>query len=61
MKRKLADALNAHLEPIRERRTAAMARPGYLKDVLVEGSARARVVAAETMTRVRDAVKISYP
>jgi tryptophanyl-tRNA synthetase len=60
VKTKLANALNAHLEPIRERRAAALARPGYLKDVLFEGSKRARVVAAETMTRVRDAMKISY-
>jgi tryptophanyl-tRNA synthetase len=60
VKTKLAHALNAHLEPIRERRAAALARPGYLKDVLFEGSARARVIAAGTMERVRDAMKISY-
>jgi tryptophanyl-tRNA synthetase len=60
VKTKLANALNAHLEPIRERRAAALARPGYLREVLFEGSARARVVAAGTMTRVRDAMKISY-
>jgi tryptophanyl-tRNA synthetase len=60
VKTKLANALNAHLEPIRERRAAALARPGYLRDVLFDGSARARVVAAETMNRVRDAMKISY-
>ena len=60
VKTKLANALNAHLDPIRERRAAALARPGYLRDVLFEGSARARVVAAETMSRVREAMKISY-
>ena len=60
VKMKLAHALNAHLDPIRERRAAALARPGYLRDVLFAGSARARVVAAETMSRVRDAMKISY-
>jgi tryptophanyl-tRNA synthetase len=60
VKTKLANALNAHLEPIRERRAAALAKPGYLHDVLFEGSKRARVVAAETMGRVRDAMKISY-
>jgi tryptophanyl-tRNA synthetase len=60
VKTKLADALNAHLAPIRERRAAALARPGYIRDVLFDGSARARVVAAETMNRVRDAMKISY-
>ncbi|MCU1385598.1 MAG: trpS [Acidobacteria bacterium] len=60
VKTKLATALNAHLAPIRERRAAALARPGYLKDVLFEGSARARVIAAGTMARVRDAMKITY-
>ena len=60
VKTKLANALNAHLDPIRERRAAALAEPGYLRDVLFEGSARARGVAAETMRRVREAMKISY-
>ena len=60
VKTKLASALNAHLDPIRERRAAALAKPGYLRGVLLEGSKRARTVAAETMSRVRDAMKISY-
>ncbi len=60
VKTKLANALNTHLEPIRERRAAALARPGYLKDVMVEGSKRARGIAAGTIERVRDAMKISY-
>jgi tryptophanyl-tRNA synthetase len=60
VKTKLAAALNAHLEPIRERRAAALARPDYIKDVLFEGSRRARAVATETMERVRSAMKISY-
>lgn len=60
VKTKLASALNAHLDPIRERRAAVLARPDRLKDMLFEGSKRARVVAGETMARVRDAVKVSY-
>jgi tryptophanyl-tRNA synthetase len=60
VKTKLANALNERLEPIRERRAAALAKPAHLKEILVEGSKRARVIAAETMARVRDAVKISY-
>jgi tryptophanyl-tRNA synthetase len=60
VKTKLANALNAHLAPIRERRAAALAKPGYLREVLFEGSKRARAVAAGTMTRVREAMKISY-
>lgn len=60
VKTKLARALNAHLDPIRERRAAMLARPAQLKEIMVEGSRRARVVAQETMARVRDAMKIVY-
>jgi len=60
VKTKLANALNAHLDPIRERRAAVLAKPNQLRDILFEGSKRARVVAQQTMGRVRDAVKITY-
>jgi tryptophanyl-tRNA synthetase len=60
VKTKLAAAVNAMLEPIRVRRAAAVARPGYLREVLVEGSRRARSVAGSTMERVRAAVKLRY-
>jgi tryptophanyl-tRNA synthetase len=60
VKNKLAVALNAHLEPIRERRAAVLAKPNHLKEILFEGSKRARAVAVGTMERVRDAMKINY-
>jgi tryptophanyl-tRNA synthetase len=60
VKRKLADAMNHLLEPMRERRAAVLGRPGYLRDVLFEGSAKARRHAAETMARVREAMKLTY-
>jgi tryptophanyl-tRNA synthetase len=60
VKTKLAAALNAHLEPMRERRAAVLARPGRLKEILHEGSTRARTVAEQTMERVRNAMRISY-
>jgi tryptophanyl-tRNA synthetase len=60
VKAKLAAALNAHLDPIRERRAGVLSRPGRLKEILFEGSRRARAAAEETMGRVRDAVKIRY-
>jgi tryptophanyl-tRNA synthetase len=60
VKMKLAHALNTHLEPIRARRAEALRHPERLKEILFEGSKRARAVAAATMDRVRDAMKISY-
>jgi tryptophanyl-tRNA synthetase len=57
---KLAKALNAHLEPLRERRAAAIAKPTTLREILDEGSRKARAIAQETMERVRSAVKLVY-
>jgi tryptophanyl-tRNA synthetase len=60
VKTKLAAAINTMLEPIRERREAALAKPGYIRDVLFEGSARARRIAEKTMAEVREAVRLKY-
>src|SRR4051794_17866008 len=60
VKTKLANALNAYLTPIRERRAAILAQPDLLKEIPYQGSRRARTVAAATLERVRDAMKISY-
>ena len=60
VKTKLAAAMNAALEPVRARRREVMARPDHMREVLVEGSRRARVVAQATMERVRDAMKLRY-
>jgi tryptophanyl-tRNA synthetase len=60
VKQKLARAMNTAMDPLRERRAAVLAKPGYVRDLLFEGSARARVVATETMARVRDAVHLKY-
>jgi tryptophanyl-tRNA synthetase len=60
VKQKLARALNAMLDPMRERRAKALARPGELRDLVHEHSARARRHAEETMVRVRQAMRIAY-
>jgi tryptophanyl-tRNA synthetase len=60
VKSKLAAAINARLEPMRDRRTKLLARPSDLRDILLTGSRRAREVAGETMERVRRAVKLKY-
>jgi tryptophanyl-tRNA synthetase len=60
VKTKLSTALNAYLEPLRERRREVLAKPDTIRDVIVDGSKRARAVAQATMDRVRDAVKLRY-
>ena len=60
VKTKLAKAMNATLAPIRERRHEIMTRPDRVKEILVEGSRRARTIAQATMERVREAVKLRY-
>ena len=47
------------LEKIRERRQVFAEKPDAVKDILIEGSRRARVVAQQTMKEVRDAVKLA--
>lgn len=60
VKQKLARALNEALEPLRERRKELLARPERIREILFDGSARARRIAGETMSRVRDAMRIRY-
>ena len=60
VKTKLARAMNATLAPMRERRREVMARPERVREILIEGSRRARGIAETTMERVREAVKLRY-
>ena len=60
VKTKLARAMNASLAPMRERRHEVMARPERVREILIEGSRKARGVAEATMERVREAVKLRY-
>ncbi len=61
VKRILAAAINATLDPMRERRAEVLANPARVKEILMDGSSRARAIAKETMKQVRDEVKLSYP
>lgn len=60
VKDKLSRAMNAALEPLRERRAAVLQSPGRVREILFEGSEKARKIAVETMARVRDSVKLKY-
>ncbi len=56
VKQKLVDALNAFLDPIRERRAKYVDRPAMLEEILMVGTRRMRAEAQETMALVRDAM-----
>lgn len=58
-KKKVAEAIIPRIEPLREKIEANLAQPDTLKDVLRDGSNRARVVAQETMAEVRTAMQLS--
>jgi tryptophanyl-tRNA synthetase len=60
VKQKLVVALNTFLDPIRERRAELESKPGYLEDVLAEGSRKARVEARETLRLAKDAMGLNY-
>jgi tryptophanyl-tRNA synthetase len=59
-KGRLTDHLLERLAPIHARRAEFEARPDAVWDMLREGAARARGVAAATMDRVREAMSIKY-
>jgi tryptophanyl-tRNA synthetase len=52
--------MNTVLEPLREKKAALLARPDDLRDIAIEGSRKARLVAQDTMARVRQAVRLTY-
>jgi len=55
-KKRLADAYWDYFAPMRERRAAIAADPGYVDSVLREGAERAREEAGKVLARVRRAV-----
>ena len=57
-KKRVANAIIERTEPVRQKIEANLADEAGLKDVLMDGSARARKVAAETMVEVREAMKL---
>jgi tryptophanyl-tRNA synthetase len=59
-KKKLSGCINQLLEPMRERRIKYENNPDLVKDILLEGTKKARLTAQETMREVRDAMKINY-
>ncbi|MDR2957845.1 MAG: tryptophan--tRNA ligase, partial [Coriobacteriales bacterium] len=56
----LFEVLNEQFAPIRERRLELQKDPGYVYEVLRQGTARANEVAEATLAEVRSAMKIDY-
>lgn len=56
VKKKLAAAINAFLEPMRERRARYEAQPSLVDDILIAGTERTRQEARQTMELVREAM-----
>ena len=55
-----AEVVNDSLRDLRARRRDLLADPGYLDEVLLDGTVRASVAAAETLERVRAAMGMDY-
>lgn len=60
VKQKLAAALNAFLDPIRERRAHYEARPALVREALAAGTGHEKKVAEGTMAEVRAALRLDY-
>ena len=60
VKKFLNNVLQETLEPIRTRRKELEKDPGYVMDVLRQGTEVAQAAAAETLAKVKHAMKIDY-
>ena len=59
VKEALAKALNAFLDPIRERRAEFAARSGFVDEVIYEGTLRAQAEARQTLLLAKKAMGLS--
>lgn len=60
VKKRLISVLEGILGPIRERREKLAKNPEEIKNILREGSLRAQIVASQTLSEVKEAMKINY-
>lgn len=59
VKRKLARAINAFLDPLRERRARYESEPGLVERVIYEGTERARAEAEATLLAMKQAMGLT--
>jgi tryptophanyl-tRNA synthetase len=60
VKQKLLNALDNFLAPIRARRAEYESKPERVKEIIMEGTKKARATAQQTMEEVRTAMKLGY-
>ena len=60
VKKFLNNVLQETLEPIRNRREELEKDPGYVMDVLRQGTEAAQAAAADTLAKVKHAMQIDY-
>jgi tryptophanyl-tRNA synthetase len=60
LKAAAADAVNDRFAPVRARRAALAADPGYLREVLATGNHRASSIAEQTLQTVRELMHQAY-
>jgi len=59
-KKQLSACINTLLEPMRERRQKYTQNPELVREILMDGTQKARRAAQETMLEIRDAMGINY-
>ena len=59
-KKRLGENINELLEPIRENRIEYENNPERVDDIIMEGTNKAREVARDTMSKVREAMQLNY-
>jgi len=60
LKTRASEVVNESLRGLRARRRELLADPGYLDEVLLDGTARASAAAGETLEKVRAAMGMDY-
>lgn len=54
------DSINKTLDPIREKRAFYESKPNEIREILISGTDKARIIAKETLKRVKKAMMLDY-
>ena len=59
-KKQLAKNISEYLKPIRDKRKHYEENPKEVMDILIAGTDKAKVIAKETMEKVKKSMKLDY-